>query len=128
MHEYIIVNRMPKFYCEYCDLFLAHSSIGGRRQHCIGRKHIQNKIEYFQKVVREMGPLIGPPTLPPMMPMPGLPFPVPQVPGIPMPPTAGTDPVQAAARFQNMLQQAKAAGMPPPPLPIQGSLPPFKPT
>ena len=46
---------MPKFYCDYCDIYLAHSSIGGRRQHCIGRKHIQNKIDYYQKVVREQG-------------------------------------------------------------------------
>ena len=46
---------MPKFYCDYCDIYLAHSSIGGRRQHCIGRKHIQNKIDYYQKLVREQG-------------------------------------------------------------------------
>eukprot|EP00917_Polyrhabdina_sp_WS-2016_P005684 GHVP01012733.1.p1 GENE.GHVP01012733.1~~GHVP01012733.1.p1 ORF type:complete len:143 (-),score=16.33 GHVP01012733.1:623-1051(-) len=43
---------MPKYYCDYCDINLTHSSPGGRRQHNIGRKHISNKIEYFQAVIR----------------------------------------------------------------------------
>lgn len=70
---------MPKFYCDYCDIYLAHSSIGGRRQHCIGRKHIQNKTDYYQRIVREQGlgimplipggvaPFAGPPPIFPGM-------------------------------------------------------------
>ena len=87
---------MPKFYCDYCDIYLAHSSIGGRRQHTIGRKHIQNKIDYYQKVAREQGPT-----------------------GVPMMPfmASGGDPLQAMAAFQAMMQ---GRGPPPgpPPFPL----------
>ncbi|SBT80785.1 RNA-binding protein (U1 snRNP-like), putative [Plasmodium malariae] len=46
---------MPKYYCEYCDIYLTHSSPVGRRQHIQGRKHISAKIEYFQNLLREEG-------------------------------------------------------------------------
>lgn len=46
---------MPKFYCEYCDIYLTHSSPVGRRQHNHGRKHVSAKIEYFQNLIREEG-------------------------------------------------------------------------
>lgn len=46
---------MPKYYCEYCDIYLTHSSPGGRRQHASGRKHISMKIEYYQNLIREKG-------------------------------------------------------------------------
>jgi len=55
---------MPKFYCEYCDIYLTHSSAGGRRQHNSGRKHINNKIEYYQTLIREKN------LAPPMYPVP----------------------------------------------------------
>jgi len=98
---------MPKFYCDYCDIYLAHSSIGGRRQHCIGRKHIQNKIDYYQKIVREQGmtmmpgpagtipPFLGiPPAFPPGMhpPFPGVPGSFPNFPGA-LPVFPGAPPV-----------------------------------
>lgn len=38
---------MPRFYCEYCEIFLTHSSAHGRRQHSSGRKHIMNVIDYY---------------------------------------------------------------------------------
>ncbi|SBS88286.1 RNA-binding protein, putative [Plasmodium ovale curtisi] len=47
--------KMPKYYCEYCDIYLTHSSPVGRRQHIQGRKHISAKIEYFQNLLREEG-------------------------------------------------------------------------
>ena len=63
---------MPKYYCDYCKILLKHSSPFGRKQHNSGKKHIFNKIEYFnsylleyeknQKQSRMIG---GPP--PPMM-------------------------------------------------------------
>ena len=46
---------MPKFYCEYCDLYLTHSGLSGRRQHLTGRRHINNKIEYYQNLIRDKG-------------------------------------------------------------------------
>ncbi len=42
---------MPKFYCEYCGVYLTHSSPSGRKQHCRGRKHINNKIEYYNQLL-----------------------------------------------------------------------------
>ena len=53
---------MPRYYCEYCDISLTHSSVPGRKQHHTGRKHIMNFIEYwanFQQAVptrTEMAP------------------------------------------------------------------------
>ena len=44
---------MPKFYCEYCGVYLTHSSPSGRRQHAEGRKHIQNKIDYYTQLLIE---------------------------------------------------------------------------
>ena len=44
---------MPKFYCEYCGIYLTHSSPLGRRQHAEGRKHIQNKIDYYSNLLME---------------------------------------------------------------------------
>eukprot|EP01057_Protomagalhaensia_wolfi_P006005 Protomagalhaensia_wolfi_Nauph_80__6004@NODE_817_length_1979_cov_3196_396392_g613_i0_p4_GENE_NODE_817_length_1979_cov_3196_396392_g613_i0NODE_817_length_1979_cov_3196_396392_g613_i0_p4_ORF_typecomplete_len139_score1_62zfU1/PF06220_12/3_4e18ARS2/PF04959_13/2_NODE_817_length_1979_cov_3196_396392_g613_i08691285 len=44
---------MPKYYCEYCDINLTHSSPAGRRQHNSGRRHINNKIEYYQNLIRD---------------------------------------------------------------------------
>lgn len=44
---------MPKFYCEYCGVYLTHSSPSGRKQHCRGRKHINNKIEYYNQLLIE---------------------------------------------------------------------------
>lgn len=42
---------MPKFYCEYCGIYLTHSSPSGRKQHGEGRKHIQNKIDYYSQLL-----------------------------------------------------------------------------
>ena len=38
---------MPRYYCEYCDISLTHSSVPGRKQHHTGRKHIMNYIEHW---------------------------------------------------------------------------------
>ena len=44
---------MPKYFCEYCGIYLTHSSPGGRNQHARGRKHINNKIEYYSQILYE---------------------------------------------------------------------------
>ena len=44
---------MPKYFCEYCGIYLTHSSPGGRNQHYRGRKHINNKIEYYSQILYE---------------------------------------------------------------------------
>lgn len=45
---------MPKFYCEYCGIYLTHSSPSGRGQHAKGRKHINNRIEYYKQVIEDI--------------------------------------------------------------------------
>ncbi|NXN80200.1 RU1C protein, partial [Bombycilla garrulus] len=40
---------MPKFYCKYCDMYLAHDSPSVRKTHCSGRKHKENVKDYYQK-------------------------------------------------------------------------------
>jgi hypothetical protein len=44
---------MPKYFCEYCGIYLTHSSPWGRKQHSHGRKHINNKIEYYSQFLYE---------------------------------------------------------------------------
>lgn len=67
---------MPKrFYDDYSDMYLKNSSQTGRKSHMSGRRHINNKIEYWQMLIREKG--LTPPIYPPppgmMLPMPKLP-------------------------------------------------------
>jgi hypothetical protein len=44
---------MPKYFCEYCGIYLTHSNPRGRQQHSHGRKHINNKIEYYSQFLSE---------------------------------------------------------------------------
>ena len=44
---------MPNFYCEYCGIYLKHSSPFGRKQHSRGKKHIYNKVEYYSQLLIE---------------------------------------------------------------------------
>lgn len=53
---------MVRYFCDYCDVYMLHSSVLGRRQHNVGRKHINNKIEYYQGLIREKG--LSPPVYP----------------------------------------------------------------
>ena len=50
---------MPKYFCEYCGIYLTHSSPGGRSQHSRGRKHINNKIEYYSQILYEIQQGVG---------------------------------------------------------------------
>ena len=92
---------MPKYFCEYCGIYLTHSSPWGRKQHSHGRKHINNKIEYYSQFIYEFqqnkyqhlmdlatklnnGPQMN--NMPPRMlpPMPGMPMQGMPMPGMPM--------------------------------------------
>ena len=42
---------MPKFYCEYCGIYLTNSSPTTRKEHDLGRKHIQSRIDYFSQLL-----------------------------------------------------------------------------
>lgn len=49
---------MPKYFCEYCGIYLIHSGPWGRRQHNTGKKHIQNKIDYYNQIILEQQKLM----------------------------------------------------------------------
>merc|ERR1712039_47646 len=103
----VVFVTMPKFYCEYCDLFLTHSGLSGRRQHLTGRRHINNKIEYYQLLIKEKG--LTPPIYPPP---PGMCLPA------PTPAKAGLPGLPGVAPMMPRLP-----GLPGAPLPGLGGLP-----
>ncbi|KAJ2153611.1 U1 small nuclear ribonucleoprotein C, partial [Coemansia sp. RSA 560] len=39
---------MPKYYCDYCDIFLTHDSSSVRKAHNTGWKHINQVAAYYQ--------------------------------------------------------------------------------
>ena len=40
---------MPKFYCDYCDIYLTSGKPNVRKTHCNGNKHRENVKLYYQK-------------------------------------------------------------------------------
>ena len=44
---------MPAFYCDYCKILLKTCSPLGRKEHNRGKRHIYNKIEYFNSYLLE---------------------------------------------------------------------------
>jgi U1 small nuclear ribonucleoprotein C len=44
---------MPRFFCEYCDVYLTHDSMSVRKAHNSGRNHIRNVVEYYQQIGHE---------------------------------------------------------------------------
>ncbi|KAI8138756.1 U1 zinc finger-domain-containing protein [Fennellomyces sp. T-0311] len=41
---------MPKYYCEYCDIFLTHDSSSVRKAHNAGKNHIANVRNYYAEI------------------------------------------------------------------------------
>lgn len=39
---------MPKYYCDYCDIFLTHDSVSVRKAHNTGWKHINQVASYYR--------------------------------------------------------------------------------
>lgn len=134
---------MPKYYCEYCDIYLTHSSPGGRRQHNAGRKHINNKIDYFMSLIRdpkfqppqyilEMGGGVGMGGVASMLGRPAILTPSGGAPGGPAiirPPSMAWAAAAAASnRLMMMMGRGAAAGVPQPPGHLGGpGRPPFPP-
>ncbi|XP_037064091.1 U1 small nuclear ribonucleoprotein C-like [Peromyscus leucopus] len=48
-----IPNPIPKFYCNYFDMYLTHVSPSVRKTHCSGQKHKENVKDYYQKWMEE---------------------------------------------------------------------------
>ncbi|OAQ74677.1 u1 zinc finger domain-containing protein [Purpureocillium lilacinum] len=45
--------KMPKFFCDYCDVYLTHDSMSVRKAHNSGRNHIRNVVDYYQQIGHE---------------------------------------------------------------------------
>ena len=43
---------MGRFYCEYCDVYLKCASMNTRKEHQTGRRHLNNKIAYYQAKIQ----------------------------------------------------------------------------
>ncbi|KNE68739.1 hypothetical protein AMAG_13380 [Allomyces macrogynus ATCC 38327] len=44
---------MPKYYCDYCDIYLTHDSPSVRRSHNMGWKHIVHVKEYYSELCHD---------------------------------------------------------------------------
>ncbi|CAO3676491.1 unnamed protein product [Rhizopus microsporus] len=44
---------MPKYYCEYCDIFLTHDSSFVRKAHNAGKNHILNVRNYYAEISQD---------------------------------------------------------------------------
>ena len=42
---------MPRYYCDYCDMYLTHDSSVGRKQHNYGWKHRENVSMHFNQFI-----------------------------------------------------------------------------
>eukprot|EP00158_Paraphelidium_tribonemae_P000551 Partr_v1_DN22791_c0_g1_i1_m37923 putative Component of the U1 snRNP, which is essential for recognition of the pre-mRNA 5' splice-site and the subsequent assembly of the spliceosome. U1-C is directly involved in initial 5' splice-site recognition for both constitutive and regulated alternative splicing. The interaction with the 5' splice-site seems to precede base-pairing between the pre-mRNA and the U1 snRNA len=79
---------MPKYYCDYCDIYLTHDSLAVRRAHNDGWKHQGQVKEYYAGITKEytqfaIGQITRPGFPPPFRPPPmGMP---PMGPGMPPP-------------------------------------------
>jgi len=69
---------MPKYYCDYCDVFLTHDSSSVRKAHNSGRNHLTNVREYYaslghdkaQNIIDEITKMYENGAPPPRMPLP----------------------------------------------------------
>jgi U1 small nuclear ribonucleoprotein C len=44
---------MPKYFCDYCDVYLTHDSMSVRKAHNNGRNHLRNVVDYYQQIGQE---------------------------------------------------------------------------
>jgi U1 small nuclear ribonucleoprotein C len=44
---------MPKYYCDYCDIYLTHDTLTVRRSHNAGWKHQTQIKNYYTDLARE---------------------------------------------------------------------------
>jgi hypothetical protein len=43
-------DTMPKFFCDYCDVYLTHDSMSVRKAHNNGRNHLRNVQAYYEQI------------------------------------------------------------------------------
>ena len=44
---------MPRYFCDYCDVYLTHDSAPGRKQHIRGWKHRENVKQYYEQFMKQ---------------------------------------------------------------------------
>ncbi|KAL2203953.1 zf-U1-domain-containing protein [Sarocladium strictum] len=132
---------MPKFFCDYCDVYLTHDSMSVRKAHNSGRNHLRNVVDYYQQIGHEKAQSVidsitssyaaeGQAHANPMLPQnqpghgfhpPPFPFPggAPPFPGMP-----GAPP---GAMPQGLPPLPGGRGAPPFPMPGPNGMPPFPP-
>ncbi|KAF2110723.1 U1 zinc finger-domain-containing protein [Lophiotrema nucula] len=49
---------MPKFFCDYCDVYLTHDSMSVRKAHNSGRNHLRNVQQYYEQISSEHTQLV----------------------------------------------------------------------
>ncbi|KAI9735689.1 MAG: hypothetical protein M1818_006297 [Claussenomyces sp. TS43310] len=128
---------MPKFFCDYCDVYLTHDSMSVRKAHNSGRNHLRNVVDYYQQIGHEKAqsvidsitssyaaegqassnPMLG--QNPGAQPFPPPPFGFPGPGGLPPPPFG-----MPGALPQGMIPPPGGRGMPPP-FPGPNGLPPL---
>jgi hypothetical protein len=52
-HHATATATMPKFFCDYCDVYLTHDSMSVRKAHNSGRNHLRNVVDYYQQIGHE---------------------------------------------------------------------------
>ena len=46
-------GAMPRYFCDYCDVYLTHDSAPGRKQHIRGWKHRENVKQYYEQFMKQ---------------------------------------------------------------------------
>ncbi|ODV62283.1 Yhc1p, partial [Ascoidea rubescens DSM 1968] len=46
---------MPKYYCDYCRIYLTHDSASVRKSHFIGKNHIKYVCDYYEQEAKKLG-------------------------------------------------------------------------
>lgn len=49
-HSHNQEDNMPKFFCDYCDVYLTHDSMSVRKAHNNGRNHLRNVQAYYEQI------------------------------------------------------------------------------
>jgi len=47
---HVSTATMPKFFCDYCDVYLTHDSMSVRKAHNNGRNHLRNVQAYYEQI------------------------------------------------------------------------------
>ncbi|PVH14659.1 uncharacterized protein CXQ87_002806 [Candidozyma duobushaemuli] len=46
---------MPKYYCDYCKIYLTHDTMSVRKSHLQGKTHIKKYCAYYEEKAKQLG-------------------------------------------------------------------------